>query len=201
MKTTHLPLFKKTTRLILRPLETEDYQNWMQAHSCLREPQNEWDETNWRESELTLKKFKEHLKTHQQWRAQDHFYEFGVFRKDDGVLVGTVSLMDISRQIFQNAYLGYRIFNNYWGQGYATEACKAAIEIAFKDLKLHRIEAGIAPNNKKSLRVAKALGLRKESLSPRRLFTQGKWTDLILYAATCEDFGFKYRFPKKSAAK
>lgn len=196
MKTVHLPIFKKTKRLIIRPLELHDFENWAQAHSSMREPQNEWDETNWKESLLTLKSFKIHLKTHQEWRARDHFYEFGIFRKDDGMLLGFVTLMDISRAIFQNAYLGYRIFNNHWGQGYATEACKAAIEIAFKDLKLHRIEAGIAPANKLSIRVAKAIGLRKESLSPRRLFVNDKWTDLVLYAGTCEEFGFKFRFPK-----
>ncbi|MDG0816040.1 GNAT family N-acetyltransferase [Bdellovibrio svalbardensis] len=201
MKTAHLPIFKKTKRLVLRPLELHDFENWAQAYSSMRPPQNEWDETNWVESELTLPKFKAHLKKNLLWRSQDHFYEFGVFRKDDGLLIGTVSLMDISRQIFQNAYLGYRIYNNHWGHGYATEACHAAIEIAFKDLKLHRIEAGIMPTNKRSIKVAKNIGLRKESLSPRRLYVHGKWVDLLLYAGTSEEFGFKFRFPKTKTAK
>jgi ribosomal-protein-alanine N-acetyltransferase len=187
MKTLKLPLYKKTARLILRPLEEYDYENWVQAHSCLRPPQNEWDETNWAESELTRKKFKEILKIQKQQRSKDHFYEFGVFSKDDGALLGTVSLMDISRGIFQNAYLGYRIFNIYWGQGYAQEACRAAIALAFKNLKLHRIEAGIAPTNKRSIKTAKALGLRKEGLSRRRLLVNKKWVDIEIYAATKED--------------
>lgn len=188
MKTLQLPLYKKTPRLIIRPLEDFDYENWVQAHSCLRPPQNEWDETNWSESELTKKKYKELLKTQKEQRNKDHFYEFGIFRKDDGSLLGTVSLMDISRGVFQNAYLGYRIFNIYWHQGYAQEACKAAIEIAFKNLKLHRIEAGIAPTNKKSLKTAKAIGLHKEGLSKRRLLINKKWVDIAIYAVTKEDF-------------
>lgn len=198
MKSVQLSYFKKTKRLILRPLDLHDYENWQQAHSSMRAPQNDWDETNWIASELTVKKFKAHLTTQKLCRVQDRFYEFGVFRKDDGVLIGTVSLMDVSRQIFQNAYLGYRIFNNHWGQGYATEACKAALEIAFKELKLHRVEAGIAPANKASLKVAKKIGLRKEGLSLRRLFVHGAWTDLVLYCGTCEEFGFKFKFPKNS---
>lgn len=188
MKTISLPLYKKTSRLILRPLEAFDYENWVQAHSCLLPPQNEWDETNWAESALTKKKFRDLLKIQSLQRSQDHFYEFGIFRKDDGALLGTVSLMDISRGIFQNAYLGYRIFNIYWGQGYAQEACKAAIAIAFKNLKLHRIEAGIAPKNTRSIKTAKALGLRKEGLSRRRLLINKKWMDMAIYAATKEDF-------------
>ena len=197
MKTHALSLYKKTDRLIIRYLEPHDYENWMQAHSCMRAPQNEWDETNWVDSELTPKKFKELLKKQAHLRAQDKFYELGIFRKDDGLLIGTVDLMDLSRGVFQNAYLGYRIYNNHWGQGYATEACKAALILAFRDLKLHRVEAGIGPKNRRSIRVAKAIGLRKEGLSPRRIFSNGKWVDVVLYAATSEDFGIKYRFSQK----
>lgn len=188
MKSIKVPIYNKTKRLILRPLEETDFENWVQAHSCLLPPQNEWDETNWNETELSKKKFKELLKIQKQQRTQDHFYEFGIFHKDDGILLGTVSLMDISRGVFQNAYLGYRIFNIYWGNGYAQEACLGAMSIAFKKLHLHRVEAGIAPTNKRSLKTAKAIGLRKEGVSKRRLYVNKKWVDLLLYALTKEEF-------------
>lgn len=154
---------------------------------------NEWDESPWADSELTLKKFKELLKNQKDLSHKDQFYEMGIFRKDDGVFIGVVSLMDVSRKIFQNAYLGYKIFNIYWGQGYASEACRGMLEIGFKDLGLHRIEAGIGPSNKLSIRVAKAIGLRKEGLSRKRLFVDKQWVDVALYAATCEDFGLKFK--------
>ncbi|WP_373997771.1 GNAT family N-acetyltransferase [Bdellovibrio bacteriovorus] len=188
MKSIDLPLYKKTKRLVIRPLEDYDYENWAQAYSSLLPPQNEWDETNWDESELTKKKFKDLLKEQHKQRQSDEFYSFGIFRKDDGVLLGRVTLMDISRGIFQNAYLGYQIFNIYWGNGYAQEACKAAMQLAFKNLKLHRVEAGISPANKKSIKTAKALGLRKEGISKRRLHVNGKWTDMEIWALTKEEF-------------
>lgn len=194
MKTRTLSLYKKTKNLIIRPFELHDHENWLQAHSSMRPAQNEWDESNWKDSELTLSKYKKFVKTYAQLRAQDKFYNFGIFRKDDGVLVGTLSLMDVSRGVFQNAYLGYRIFNNYWGLGYGTEACAAALVLAYKDLKLHRVEAGIAPDNKRSIRLAKTIGLKKEGISPRRLYINDKWVDVAIYAATSEDFGYKYRF-------
>lgn len=188
MKSKVLPYLKSTKRLIVRPLELRDHENWRQAYSCQYPPQNQWDSTNWKETELTLAKFKTLLKTEKEQRARDTYYHFGVFRKDDGILIGSVSLMDISRGLFQNAYLGYRIFNNHWGQGYAQESCKAAIQIAFKNLKLHRVEAGIEPKNPKSIRVAKALGMRKEGLSKRRLLIDRRWIDLEIYALTKEEF-------------
>lgn len=198
MKSTTVPLFKKSKRLILRPLEIHDYENWVQAYSSMRPPQNEWDETNWIDSELTKAKFKALLKQQLHTRSQDTNYSLGVFLKDDGLLIGQVDFADISRARFQNAYLGYRIFNNFWGHGFATEACEAALQLGFKDLRLHRIEAGIATSNKASIKVAKNIGLKKEGLSKKRLFVNTKWVDLVLYAATCEDFGIKYKFPPKS---
>ncbi|WP_374000220.1 GNAT family N-acetyltransferase [Bdellovibrio bacteriovorus] len=188
MKSIDLPLYKKTARLILRPLEETDYENWVQAYSSMKPPQNEWDETNWADSELTKKKFKELLKKEKQQKNSDHFYSFGIFLKDDGLLIGNVSLMDISRAVFQNAYLGYRIFNPYWGYGFAQEASHGALNIAFKKLKLHRVEAGIAPTNKKSIKVAKALKMRKEGVSKRRLLVNKKWMDMEIYAITKEEY-------------
>ena len=188
MKSIKVPLSKKSRRLIIRPYEKTDYENWSQAYSCMQPAQNEWDETNWTASHLTKQKFNELLKNHKKERLADRFYHYGVFRIDDGVLVGTVSLMDVSRGIFNNAYIGYRIFNIYWGQGYAQEACKDALSIAFKNLKLHRVEAGISPRNKKSLRTAKGLDMRYEGLSRRRLLFNKKWEDMMIYAITSEEF-------------
>lgn len=184
---------RQTKRLVVRPLELHDYENWRQAYSMLHPAQNEWDEGPWKDSELTLAKYKKHLKALSDLRKKDKHYDYGVFRKDDGVFVGLIGIMNVSRHIFQNAYLGYRIFNNYWGQGYASEACRGAIQIAVKDLKLHRLEAGIEPHNKASIRVAKAIGLRKEGLSKRRLLVQKKWKDMLIFAGTSEDFKIRYR--------
>jgi Acetyltransferases, including N-acetylases of ribosomal proteins len=188
MKTTKLFHYKKTPRLIVRPLDLNDYNNWAQAYSMMHPPRNEFDEGAWKDSELTLPKFKALLKQEKQWRDQDKFHVFGVFDRNDGTLVGEVRLMDISRSIFQNAYLGYRIFNPYWGRGYATEACAAVIAMAFKEFKLHRVEAAIEPHNKLSIRVAKALKMRKEGLSKKRLNVLGKWKDMAIYAITKEEF-------------
>lgn len=186
----------KKSQVFIRNLEKSDYENWQQAHSCLAPAINEWDMSNWKDSELTRKKFSNHLKEQSQKRKNEEYFEFGIFRKSDGVLVGFVNLMDFSRGIFQNAYIGYRIFNRYWGQGYATQATRLAIEYGFRCLHLHRIEAGISPRNKASEKVAIKSGLKKEGLSKKRLFVNQKWQDLLIYAITCEDFKIKYRFKK-----
>lgn len=181
-------LFKKSTRLTLRPLAPFDHINWQQAYTNMHAALNRWDESPWRDSELTEKKFKTLLKEQQKMAQLDQAYHFGVFLNDDGQLIGFVDLMNVSRGAFQNAYIGYRIFNPYWGYGFAQEAIQLAHEIAFKKLKLHRLEAGIAPDNKASIKVAKKCGYRKEGLSKKRLLVHKKWEDMLIFAQTIEDF-------------
>lgn len=108
--------------------------------------------------------------------------------------------MEVTRGISQSAYLGYRIFNNHWGQGYAKESVRVMIDIGFKKLKLHRIEAGIEPKNLRSRRLAKSLGLRREGIKKRALFFRGSWIDLVMFTVTSEDLGLRYN-PKNLEVK
>ena len=36
--------------------------------------------------------------------------------------------------------LGYTLHPDYWGRGYVPEAARALIDLAFKELELHKIE-------------------------------------------------------------
>lgn len=179
---------KSTKRLIIRPLELRDYEAWKSTFSNLKTPQNVWDIGPLSKEDLKLSFFKKVIKG-----RGSNYYEFGVFLKN-GTLIGKISLMDISRGLFQSAYLGYQIYNLYWNQGYASEALRALIEIGFYELNLHRIEAGIEPHNKRSIRVAKALQMRKEGLKKNALYIRGKWVSISMYTLTCEDIGLEYKF-------
>lgn len=184
--------FKKMTkRLVLRPLSLSDYEVWKETYLTLPHPKNEWDRGPRPSSSLTLAKFKIILKNQKKHRADDFFYDLVAFEKKSGQIVGYVSLMDISRAVFQNAYLGYGVLSRYWGQGYGKEMIAATMEIAFKDCKLHRLEAGIDPRNKRSLRLAKSVGMRREGLSKRRLYLDGEWKDMVIYAICAEELGIK----------
>ena len=64
--------------------------------------------------------------------------------------------------------LAYRLAKNFWGKGYATEACLAVRDYAFQTLSLSRVIALIDPGNVASLRVAEKVGMRyqKEYMGP-----------------------------------
>ena len=102
----------------------------------------------------------------------------------------------ISRLSYQFANLGYEVNNQYWGQGFASEAIEAAIPTAFKTLLLHRVEAGILPKNRASIRVAKKVGLRREGLRKKYFFDGQEWIDIVYFVAYPEDIGLKSGKPK-----
>lgn len=186
-------LNRKTKRLVIRPLTLSDFTAWQTSFSSMQPQQNKWDRQNRPKEELTKLNFKKILKSQKHLRDQDKFYDLAVFEKKSGELVGTVAAMDVLRGLGQTAYLGYFMHNRHWGKGYGKEATLAMIDIAFRDIKLHRIEAGIEPSNRRSIMLARSIGLRKEGLKKRAVFLRGKWNDLVMYSATCEEFGVKWK--------
>jgi RimJ/RimL family protein N-acetyltransferase len=55
--------------------------------------------------------------------------------------------------------VGYRFLERCWGNGYATEAARAAIAFGFDELGLERIVAVTLPTNRASRRVMEKCGL------------------------------------------
>lgn len=186
-------LFRKTKRLTIRSFRVTDYSAWKLANTTRQPPKNIWDRKNRTDSDTSRAKFVKVLASQHKLRNADRFYDLGIFEIKSGRLIGNVSIMDVLRGPAQSAYIGYFIDNLYWGQGFGKEAVRAIIDIAFRDIKLHRVEAGIEPNNRRSILLARSLGLRKEGLKKRALFVRESWNDLLIYSATCEEFGFKWK--------
>jgi ribosomal-protein-alanine N-acetyltransferase len=103
-------------------------------------------------------------------------------------IVGQITLSQIFRRSFQNAYLGYQLFSGYTGNGYMTEAVGAVLKKAFKELELHRVEANVQPGNKPSIAVLKRNGFTKEGFSRRYLKIGGRWRDHERWAIIKEDW-------------
>jgi RimJ/RimL family protein N-acetyltransferase len=58
--------------------------------------------------------------------------------------------------------VGWRLAREHWGQGYATEAARAALEFGFAQMGLKEIVAFTVPANTRSIRVMEKLGMRFE---------------------------------------
>lgn len=117
-----------------------------------------------------------------QLKAMGREYTFGIFTLDGRQLIGHISLYGIKRFPYSSAFVGYAMDEHYTGKGIATEAVKLVIQFAFDYLNLHRIEAFIAPENKKSIRVVEKMGFQQEGLMRELLYINGKWVDHYMYA-------------------
>ncbi|WP_044639870.1 GNAT family N-acetyltransferase [Risungbinella massiliensis] len=121
------------------------------------------------------------------WQA-DRAYGFGIFLKDSEQLIGRVNLDNVSRGAWQNCTIGYHLDQEYHGRGYMTEAVRLAVNYAFHNLKLHRVQAAVMPHNLASHRVLEKVGFQKEGFSPKYLQINGVWEDHVLYAITVENW-------------
>lgn len=111
-----------------------------------------------------------------------------VCRLEDGAIVGQINLNEIVRGVTQQAYIGYHAFAPFHGQGYMTEGLDIALRYAFRGLKLHRIEAGIQPDNDRSIALVKRLGFRYEGTARRLLKLAGRWRDHQRWAILAEEW-------------
>lgn len=150
-------------------MAAKDFEAWKTAHLGVSPPKNKWDRGPQPSKELTLGKFKKILADQKRRRDAETYYDLGAF-DSKGALVGFAAVMEIRRGVSQTGYLGYRIFNTYWRLGYGKEAANAMIDIAFNDIKVHRLEAGIESGNIRSIGLAKSLGMRREGLKKRAIF-------------------------------
>jgi ribosomal-protein-alanine N-acetyltransferase len=121
-------------------------------------------------------------------RAAEDFADFGIFLEAGGELVGRLQLSGISAPPFANAHIGYFVSERHNGRGYATEAVRQAVDAAFGELELHRVQAAVVPRNVASIRVLEKAGFRKEGLALRYLQIAGVWVDHLLYAVTAEEW-------------
>ena len=86
----------------------------------------------------------------------------GVEVTDTGELVGDVVLMWQSRE-HRGGEIGYILNPESSGHGYATEAVRRLLGLAFDDLGLHRVIARVDARNDASARLARRLGMRQEA--------------------------------------
>jgi ribosomal-protein-alanine N-acetyltransferase len=99
----------------------------------------------------------------------------------DGDVVGRVALSEITHGTFSSCHLGYWLSESHNGRGLATAAVGEMVDIAFGELRLHRIEAGTIPRNVRSQAVLQRNGFVAFGLAPAYLKIAGEWHDHVLF--------------------
>lgn len=121
----------------------------------------------------SIAKYREYLGTLRSTQRESFF----VVVRDSDTLAGLINVSEIVRGAFQSAYLGYYALEPHAGSGCMREGLRQVIQHCFRRLKLHRLEANIQPENKRSIELVRSLGFRKEGFSPGYLKICGRWRD------------------------
>ena len=104
--------------------------------------------------------------------------------KNSHKMIGNVYM---GKRDFEALEIGYVFNQNYWGNGYAAESCKALIQQAFSN-GVHRIYAECYPNNRNSWKLLEALEFKREAHFRKNVYfwrdETGKaiWKDTYVYA-------------------
>ncbi len=168
-------------RLTLRLGTMADWPEWLSLRQNSRDFLEPW-EPAWTADALSKQGFQRRIRRQaEDWR-DGKAVSLLSFRNDDGALLGGVGLSNIRRGVAQCATLGYWIGAPFARQGYTAEAAALILNLAFDELRLHRVEAACLPHNAASLALLKGLGFRREGLARSYLKIAGRWEDHVLHA-------------------
>lgn len=107
--------------------------------------------------------------------------------QDAGRVAGTITLQSIIRGSFQSCSVGYWIAEEAQGKGLATAALREAVDLAFHELRLHRVQAETLPKNERSQQVLNRLGFVAYGTAQNYLKIAGAWQDCTLYQLLTPD--------------
>jgi RimJ/RimL family protein N-acetyltransferase len=109
-----------------------------------------------------------------KWFADGDHY-LAVSLKASGIFIGFVCLNPEEHDGEPALNIGYIFDADYYGRGYATEACRAALARAFNVLGAARVVTGTAKENLPSVRLLSRLGLKEVEEDPGYAITREEW--------------------------
>lgn len=173
------PLILRGQRIILRPPQLADWPEWQRvrgANAVRLKP----FEPRWAENALSEDFFMRRLERQAgDWR-NDRNYAFLIFDLNNQ-LIGGVNINNVCRGAAHFASLGYWIDAGHEGQGLMHDALELLIDYGFSNLRLHRFNAAILPENARSRKLLEGLGFVEEGLAKRYLQIDGVWRDHVLF--------------------
>jgi RimJ/RimL family protein N-acetyltransferase len=168
----------ETERLLLRPFTPDDFDALFAMHSLPDVARYlYWAPRTEDEARTVLKK----KVAARAIRSEGDFLAFAVVLKETNEVVADFVLQFVSDEHRQGE-IGYIVHPDHQGHGYATEAARAILRLAFEDLKLHRVVGHLEARNAASARILEKLGMRREAHFVENEFVKGEWQSGLIYA-------------------
>jgi len=180
----------ETERLTLRAPQHADFRSWSRLRRNSADFLAPW-EPSWSKDHLTRKGFANRVYwAHRSINAGTAVPVF-LQRRQDGELLGAITLDNIRRGPAQSGTMGYWVGAPFVRMGYMSEAIAALVHHAFTALDLSRIEAACLPENTASRGVLEKAGFKYEGVAQSYLQIEGRWRNHVLYANLRHDRRWK----------
>jgi RimJ/RimL family protein N-acetyltransferase len=173
----------KTDRLIIRRFSIND---WMDMYEYLSQEQVVRYEPYGVFTDIDCKR-------EAAIRSRNEAF-LAVCLRDSNKLIGNIYFERQEPKEFANWEIGYVFNPKYYGNGYATESCKAVIDYGFKYLKVRRVVAMCNPDNISSWRLLERLKMRREGHLLKNIYFKVNeieepiWNDTYEYAIMAEEW-------------
>jgi RimJ/RimL family protein N-acetyltransferase len=105
----------------------------------------------------------------------------GLVAEHDGEVVGD-SVLILQGTGLSEGEIGWTVMPKHAGRGYATEAARAVLRMAFEHYGLRRVVANLDARNDRSAALCERLGMRREVHRIGDFWSKGRWTDSYEYA-------------------
>jgi RimJ/RimL family protein N-acetyltransferase len=168
----------ETERLVLRPFEERDYEALYAIHSDAEVVRYLYNEPSDRDQarELLARKI-----AGSEWREEGDWLSAAVVLRESGDVVGDIALRWASNE-HRTGEIGFIFAPAGQGHGYATEAARAVLRLAFEGFGLHRVIGRAEARNAASTRVLEKLGMRREAHHVANEWVKGEWQSEVVYA-------------------
>jgi RimJ/RimL family protein N-acetyltransferase len=171
-----------TPRLVLREFSEEDAEAYFAILLDSENRRYEYEELT--QSEMS-QRFSQVL-SDRSATPKTH-YRFAICVSPDDTLRGWIALTLVNPRIHEYE-IGWSLQYTDWGKGYAPEAAREVLALAFKRLNAHRVTAFCHVDNRASLRVMEKLGMHSEALLRETRWLNGAWADEWVYALLEREF-------------
>lgn len=119
--------------------------------------------------------------------AEGRCYRWGIARKEDDSLIGVIELLRLDEET-DTCSFAYMLAEEFWGRGYGTEALTAALDFAFRKLKVAAVEADHMAENAASGVVMRKAGMKYQRTDRAKYEKHGKVYDAPVYRITAEEW-------------
>ncbi len=182
-----LPLYdRRTGRFVLRPFRRRDIDPLYRAISVSRAELGAY--LPWAHPQYTRARASAFIKESiRSWR-ESRAYDFAATRPAEPAYhVGSVSVWHVSRSS-STGEVGYWVRTDETGRGIGTEITRAALEVAFQELRMHRVMLRIALGNLPSEQIARKLGFVREGLLREDIKVGDRWLDHTVWGLLQREF-------------